>query len=239
VLFFSVGLRTPMLALLALRRLRNLSLVAVPYAPGLLLVALLGPSLGETDRAGLLAVAAAPALLSAPALATAMGGRMDRAGALLVGTIAASFALSLTRAGASGGAMQNAMLAFVVGAGVTSVVPMLPSVARTFVKRLGDLALVVLLAVAIAGGPALGPAAALAALALFATTISAAALVARIAGVDVRSAIAGAGTRDPAVATALAVTLAGPGAGGIPLYSAALLLVLGAAFVAVNRRKAR
>ena len=228
-----------MLALLALRRLRNLALVALPYAPGLVLVPLLGPSLGEADRAGLLAVAAAPALFSAPALATAMGGRKDRAGALLVGTIAASFLLSLTRAGAAGGAMQNAMLAFVVGAGVTSVVPMLPSVARTFVKRLGDLALVVLLAVAIAGGPSLGPAAALAALALFITTIGAAALVARIADVDVRSAIAGAGTRDPGVATALAVTMAGPGAGGIPLYSAALLVLLGAALVAVNRRKAR
>ena len=228
-----------MLALLALRRLRNLSLVAVPYAPGLLLVALLGPSLSEADRAGLVGVAIAPALLSAPALATAMGGRMDRAGALLVGTIAAAFILSLTSGGAAGGAMQGAMLGFVVGAGAASMVPMLPSVVRTFVKRLGDVALVVLLVVAIAGGPSLGPTAALAALALFVTTIGAAALVGRIAGVDVRSAIAGAGTRDPGVATALAVTIAGPGAGGIPLYSAALLLVLGAAFVAVNRRKAR
>ncbi len=239
MLFFAVGLRTPLLALLALRRLRNIALVALPYTPGLVLVPLLGPSLGEADRAGLLAVAAAPALLSAPALATAMGGRMDRAGALLVGTIAASFVLSLTRGGPPGGAMQNAMLAFVVGAGVAAVVPMLPSVARTFVQRLGDVALVVLVVVAIAGGPSLGPAAAVAALALFVTTIGAAALVARVVGADVRSAIAGAGTRDPGVATALAVTIAGPSAGGIPLYSAALLLVLGAAFVAVNRRKAR
>ena len=228
-----------MLALLALRRLRNLALVVLPYGPGLLLVALLGPALTDSDRAGLLAVAIAPALLSAPALATAMGGRMDRAGALLVGTIAASFVLSLVRAGAAGGAMQNAMLAFVVGAGVTSMAPMLPAVARTAVQRLGDVGSVVLLAVAIVGGPSLGPTAALAALALFVTTIGVAALVARIAGVDVRSAIAGAGTRDPAVATALAATIAGPGAGGIPLYSAALLLVFGAAFVAVNRRKAR
>ena len=239
VVFFATGLRTPLLALLALRRLRNIALVALPYAPGLVLVPLLGPSLGDADRAGLLAVAVAPALLSAPALATAMGGRMDRAGALLVGTIAASFVLSLTRGGAAGGGMQNAMLAFVIGAGVASAVPMLPSTARSVIQRLGDVGFGVVLAVAIVGGPLLGAGPALAAVALFVTTIGVAALVARIAGADVRSAIAGAGTRDPAVAAALAVTLAGPGAAGVPLYSALLLLVLGAVFVALNRRKAR
>lgn len=239
MLFFSAGLRTPLLALLALRRLRNIALVALPYAPGLVLVPLLGPALGESDRAGLLAVVAAPALFSAPALATAMGGRMDRAGALLVGTIAASFVLSLTRGGPAGGAMQNAMLAFVVGAGLAAAVPMLPSIVRTFVQRLGDAALLVLLAVAVVGGPSLGLPVAVVAVTLFGATVGVAALVARVAGVDLRSAIAGAGTRDPAVATALAVTIAGPGAGGIPLYSAALLLLLGAAFVAANRRKAR
>ncbi len=41
---------------MALRRLRNVALVALPYAPGLLLVTLFGPSLGEAERAGLLAV---------------------------------------------------------------------------------------------------------------------------------------------------------------------------------------
>jgi hypothetical protein len=228
-----------MLAFLSLRRLRNLALVVLPYGPGLLLVALLGPALAEPDRAGLLAVAVAPALLSAPALATAIGGRMDRAGALLVGTIATSFVLSLTRAGAAGGAMQNAMLAFVVGAGLASMVPMLPSATRSAVQRLGDIGFVVLLGVAIVGGASVDGAAALAALALFIATVGVAAVVARVAGVDARSAIAGAGTRDPAVATALAVTLGGPGAAGIPIYSAALLLALGAVFGALNRRKAR
>ena len=239
VLFFSAGLRTPMLALLSLRRLRNLALVVLPYGPGLLLVALLGPLLSDADRAGLLAVAVAPALLSAPALATAMGGRMDRAGALLVGTIAASFVLALARAGATSGTMQNAMLAFVVGAGVTSIVPMLPAIARTAAQRLGDIGFVLLLGVAVVGGPSLDAAGALVALVLFGTTAGGAALLARATGTDFRSAIAGAGTRDPAVATALALALGGPGATGIPLYSAALLLVLGAAFAAANRRKAR
>ena len=228
-----------MLALLSLRRLRNLALVVLPYGPGLLLVAFLEPWLTDVDRAGLLAVAVAPALLSAPALAIAMGGRMDRAGALLVGTIAASFVLAVARAGAASGAMQNAMLAFVVGAGVTSIVPMLPDVARTATRRLGDVGFVILLGVAVAGGPSLDAAGAIAALALFGTTVGAAALLARATGTDVRSAIAGAGTRDPAVATAIAIALGGPGAAGIPIYSAALLLALGAVFVALNRRKAR
>ena len=228
-----------MLALLSLRRLRNIAQVVLPYGPGLLLVALLSPTLAEPDRAGLLAVAVAPALLSAPALAVAIGGRMDRAGALLAGTIAASFVLALSRAGAVGGAMQNAMLAFVVGAGVAAMVPMLPAAARSALQRLGDLGFVVLLGLAIVGGASVDGAAALAAVALFVATVGAAAVVARVAGVEVRSAIAGAGTRDPAVATALAVTLGGPGAAGIPIYSAALLLALGAVFVALNRRKAR
>ena len=228
-----------MLALLSLRRLRNLAQVVLPYGPGLLLVALLSPTLAEPDRAGLLAVAVAPALLSAPALAVAIGGRMDRAGALLAGTIAASFVLALSRAGAVGGAMQNAMLAFVVGAGVAAMVPMLPAAARSALQRLGDLGFVVLLGLAIVGGASVDGAAALAAVALFVATVGAAAVVARVAGVEVRSAIAGAGTRDPAVATAFAVTLGGPSAAGIPIYSAALLLALGAVFVALNRRKAR
>ncbi|MEP7003275.1 MAG: hypothetical protein ABI888_01925 [Chloroflexota bacterium] len=239
IAFFATGVRTPLLALLALRRLRNVAVVALPYATGLLVVALLGPAVGEAERAGLLAVAVSPALLSAPALATAIGGRMDRAGAFLVGSIAASFILVLTRASTAGGAMQSAMLALVIGAGVTSVVPMLPELPRIIVRRLGDLAFVALLAIAVAGGPALGPVAALAAVMLVIVTAAAAALTARIAGVDVSSAIAGAGTRDPAVATALAIALAGSPAAGVPLYSAALLLVLGALFVALNRRKAR
>lgn len=236
---FATGLRTPLLAAMALRRPRNIALVALPYAPGALLIALLGPSLGDAERTGLLAVAVSPALLTAPALATAIGGRMDRAGALLVGTVAASFVLVLTGASAAAGAMQGAMVAFVIGAGVTAMLPMLPANARTMVQRLGDLAFVVLLAAALTGGPSLGPAAALAAVALVVTTAGAAALVARIARVDVRSSIAGAGTRDPAVAAALALALGGPAAAGVPLYSAALLLVLGALFVAWNRRKAR
>lgn len=239
MLFVAAGVRTPLLALLAMRRLRNLALVLVPYGAGLLLIPLLSPALGDGERAGLLAVVIAPALLSAPALATALGGRMDRAGALLAGSLVASFLLALARAAPVGGVMQTAMLAFVVGVAVTSTIPMLPVAARMIIQRLGDVAFLALVAIAVTSGPALGPAAALAALAVVLVTVGAAAVVAALARVDIRSAVAGAGTRDPAVATALAMTLGGPAAGGIPLYDAALLLVLGAAVVAANRRKAR
>ena len=214
-------------------------LVALPYAPGLLVVALLGPALGDAERAGLLAVAVSPALLAASALATAMGGRMDRAGALLVGTVGASFILVLSRASGAGPTLQGGMLGFVGGAGITSVAPMLPAAVRTAAQRLGDVAFVALIGVAIVGGASFGPLAALAAVALVGTTAGAAALVARIAGVDVRSAIAGAGTRDPAVAIAFALALGGPPAAGVPLYSALLLLLQSAVLVALNRRKAR
>lgn len=239
VVFFATGLRTPLLALLALRRLRNVAQVALPYAPGLLLIPLVAPWLAEPDRVGLVAVAIAPGLLSAPALATAMGGRMDRAGALLLGTIGASFILTVLRGGAGTGALQNAMFAFVLGAGATSLVPMLPEMVRTIVQRAGDVGFSAVLLIAIAGGPSLGAAAALAAVALFVATAGTALLVARIAGVDTRSAIAASGTRDPAVAAALAVAVGGPGAAGVPLYSAAVLLGLAALLVALNRRKAR
>ena len=232
-----MGLRTPLLALVALRRVRNLALVLLPYGAGLMVLPILGPSLSEPDRAGLTAVAIAPALVSAPALAGAIGGRMDRAGALLLGSIGVWLALALSRGPAAAAAAQGAILPFVVGAGITSAVPMLPDIVRTAVRRVGDAAFVVLAAVAVSGAGGLDAPIGLAALALFVATIGTAAIVARIGGVDLASAIAGAGSRDPAVATAL--TLALGGVTTIPLCSGILLLALSAVLALRNRRKAR
>ena len=228
-------MRTPLLALLALRRAKNLAVVVLPYGAGLVIVAVFGPSLADGDRIGLAAVAIAPALLAAPSLAGAVGGRMDRAGALLVGTIAMWWILGLVRG--SFGPAQNAMLAFVVGAGITSAVPMLPEIVRTAVRRLGDAAFIVLAAIAVIGAAAVDPANVLAAIALFVAIVGAVVLAARIGGVDIPSALAGAGSRDPAVATALAVAAGGSTA--IPLYSGILLLALSAALAVRNRRKPR
>ena len=226
-----------MLALRALRRIRILALVVLPYGAALAVLAVVGPALAEPDRIGLSAVALAPALLTAPALATAIGGRMDRAGALVVGSIGMWLVLTLSRGPAAATATQNAVLPFIAGAAVISVVPLLPELIRTIAQRIGDAAFLVLLAIALTGAAGLNPTNGLAALALFAAVAASAAIVARIGGVDQRSALAGAGSRDPAVATGLAVALGGSTA--VPLYSAMLLLA-GSALLAVwNRRKAR
>ena len=230
-----MGLRTPLLALLALRRAKNLAVVVLPYGAGLLVVTLLGPTLADPDRIGLAAVAIAPALLAAPALAEATGGRMDRSGALLVGTIGMWWILSLVRG--SFGPAQNAMLAFIVGAGITSAVPMLPEIVRRIVRRAGDVAFVVLAAIAVTAAGALDASNGGAAIALFVAVAGAAAIAARIGSVDVPSALAGAGSRDPAVATALAVAAGGSTA--IPLASGVLLLALSAILALRNRRKPR
>jgi hypothetical protein len=209
----------------------------LPYGVALAVVALLGPTLPEPDRLGLTAVAFAPALLTAPALAAAIGGRMDRTGALVVGSIGMWLGLMLTRGPAAAAAAQGAMLPFILGAGVISVVPMLPQVVRTIAQRIGDAAFLVLLAIALSGAGALNAANGLAALALFAAVTASAVIVARIGGVDLGSALAGAGSRDPAVATGLALALGGSVA--VPLYSGILLLAGSAVLALRNRRKAR
>jgi hypothetical protein len=236
-MLFAAGLRTPLLALLALRRIKNVALVVLPYGAGLAVVSLAGPSLGDPDRIGLLAVATAPALLAAPALADAVGGRMDRSGALLVGSIGAWLVLTLVRGAGAVGAAQAAILPLILGAAVTSVVPMLPELVRTVVQRAGDVAFLVLVAVAASGAGGLNPSNGVAALGLFVAVAGTAAIVARIAGVDLASAFAGAGSRDPAVATAVALALGG--ATAIPLYSGILLLAASAVLALGNRRKAR
>jgi hypothetical protein len=217
--------------------MRNLALVLLPYGAALAVVSVLGPALGDADRIGLTAMAIAPALLTAPALAGAIGGRMDRAGALVIGSIAVWLVLAFTRGTGAAAAAQGAMLPFIVGAGITSAVPMLPAIVRTAVQRAGDVAFLVLVAVAASGAGGLNAANGVAAIVLFAAVAGTAAIVARIGGVDARSAVAGAGTRDPAVATALAVTLGGSTA--IPLYSGILLLAASALLTLQNRRKPR
>lgn len=210
-------------------------MVVLPYAAALAVLAIGGPLLDDADRVGLAAVATAPALLAAASLATAIGGRMDRAGALLVGTIGAWWVLSLVR-GILGPA-QNAMLPFIVGAGINSFFPMLHPVARTVIQRLGDLAFLFLIAIAIGGAAGLNATNGLAAIALTLAVAGTAVVAGRLGGVDLASSLAGGGTRDPAVATALAIGLGGSTA--IPLYAGVLQLALAAALVVRNRRKAR
>ena len=162
---------------------------------------------------------------------------MDRAGALVAGSIGMWLVLTVTKGPAAAGAVQGAMLPFVIGASVTSAVPMLPELLRTVAQRIGDAAFLVLIGVALSGAGALNGSNGLAALGLFVAIGATAAVVARIGGVDLPSALAGAGSRDPAVATALAVAFGGSSA--VPLYSGILLVAASAVLALRNRRKAR
>jgi hypothetical protein len=93
------------------------------------------------------------------------------------------------------------------------------------------------MAIAVTGVGGLNATNGLAAIALIAAVAGTAVVAGRVGGVDLASALAGGGTRDPAVATALAVGLGGSAA--VPLYAGVLQLALAAAIVVWNRRKAR
>ena len=240
MLFFSAGLRTPLLALLALRRPRTLALVLVPYAPALAVNALLGPLLPAAGRIGLRALAVMPALLFAPLLARATGGRADRAGALLAGTMAVAFALNALGGAVVFGELQNGFLAFVIGATVVAMVPMLPAPARVLGELAGYAAFGALAVVnVVSSAQDFDPLTFVAGAVLFAATAGTAAIAARLLGVEPESAIAGSGSRDFGVATGLAVTAGGPGAAAAPQGFGILLLAIAYVLVRRNRGKAR
>lgn len=198
----------------------------------------IGPQLSDDARLGLRALVVAPALLFAPLLAGGIGGRADRAGALTIGTLAVAFLLNTT-GGAPFAELQNAFLAFLVGAGIIATVPMLPEGARRLADVAGSAAFGLLVLVAVAyGATSLDPIGLAAGALLFVTTAGTAAIVARAVGVEVPSALAGAGTRDFAVAAGLAVSAGGPGSVVAPLgFGVAVGAV--SLLLARNRRKAR
>jgi hypothetical protein len=239
VLFFSAGLRTPLLALMALRRPRTLALVLVPYAPALALNALLGPLLSVDARIGLRALAVMPGLLFAPLLARSIGGRADRAGALVAGTMVVAFALNAVGGAGAFGQLQNGFLAFVIGAAVVATIPMLPATARMLGEIAGYVAFGSLAVVNVVSSVQdFDPLAFAAGAVLFASIAGTAAVAARLMGVEPASALAGSGSRDVAVATGLAVGAGGPGAAVAPQGFGILLLVV-SVILARNRGKAR
>lgn len=239
MLFFSAGLRTPLLALLALRRPRTLALVLVPYAPAIAVTALLGPLLSADGRIGLGALTVVPGLLLGPPLARSIGGRADRAGALMTGTLAAAFALHTLGGAVAFGQLQNGFLAFVIGASIVATVPMLPALFRAIGEIAGYAAFAVLVAIAVVdSATGVDPAAVAAGGALFVAVAGTAVLAARLLRVEPESALAGSGSRDIGIAAGLAVSAGGPGAASAPLGFGILLLLVSAALV-WNRRKAR
>ena len=236
----SHGARTPLLALLALRRPRVLLVV---LAPALVLVAaaqLAGPLLDPLAAVGLLALAAAPGALALAPQAGALGGRRDTTGAFLLGTMVVWLVLVVT--GAPGGsAALPGIQAFALGAGIAAGLPKVRDAVLGPIGWIGDAALVVLLGAAVVAAPPVGLGtlgSSLVSLGLAAVALALGALVAlaaaRIARRDLPSAVIGSGTRDAGVAIAMAVA-SGAGATTVPLAYAGLLAI-GTVALAVGRR---
>ena len=240
MLFFSAGLRTPLLALLALRRPRTLALVLVPYAPAIGVSALLGPLLSADGQIGLRALAVMPGLLFAPLLARSIGGRADRAGAQVAGTVVVAFALNALGGAVAFAQLQNGFLAFVIGAAVVATVPMLPTAARRLGEIAGYVAFGILAIVnVVSSAQDFDPLAFAAGAVLFVAIAGTAFVAARFMGVDPASALAGSGSRDFGAATGIAVSAGGPGAAAAPEGFGIVLLIVAAILVLRNRRKAR
>lgn len=234
MLLASAGLRTPPLALMALRRPRLLALVVAPYVAAFAFVDAIGPGLEGLDRTGLQALAVAPALLAAPLVAPSIGGRADRSGALVVGSLVGWFLLNAASGLSGFPDVGPGAVAFVAGATVAAAVPTLPDVLRTIGQRVGDAAFLVLGVLALAGAAATeGHAPIVLGAALLAATALAALVVAGLTGVEASSALVGAGSRDAAVAAAMAIAAGGLGAAAVAfwygLFGFALLEILRAA----------
>jgi hypothetical protein len=224
-----------MLAILGLKRLRNLVLVLAPYAVSVPLALAISERLEPATAAGLIALALAPGALLAPVVVSAAGGRRaDMAGALVLGTVILSFVLVSTRPGATNVAL-TASQAFVVASLVAGAVPTLRDRVLTPLRWAGHLAALVVIAVALASGPRIDGASAVVAFVALSLTLGIAAAVAASLRRDIPSALAAVGTRDPVVAIALAWSIGGPEATAVPLAGAVILGIASAALI-IRRR---
>jgi hypothetical protein len=229
--FFTTGARTPLLALLALRRPRNLAPIVLAYA-GLGLVAMI---VGDPVVAIL---ALSPSPLIAPALARLVAAREETVGALLTGTIVLSFPLLIASIPGIAPNVNVALFSFVIGTVLAGSLPTLRDVVLPIVDGARYVAVAIIL-----GGAALaalsfvdGRAVGVAALVLLVGWVSAAIGAILFRGDEIAAAI-GAGSRDPAVTAGLAITLGLAGAAAVPLaYAALLALSLGVGKLVVARQ---
>ena len=229
--FFTTGSRTPLLALLALRRPRNFAPILLAYG-GLGLVAVLV----RDPVVALLALSPSP--LVGPALARFVAARAETVGALLTGTVVLSFPLLLAAIPDLGPNVNVALFAFVIGTALAGSLPTLRDAVLPVIDGARYVALVIIL-----GGAGLAAlslvdlrAVAVAALVLLVGTVTAAIGAILFGGSGLAAAI-GAGTRDPAVAAALAMSTGLAGAGTVPLvYAALLALSLGVGKLLIARQ---
>jgi hypothetical protein len=229
--FFTTGTRTPLLALLSLRRPRNLAAIVLSYA-GLGIVVLI------VNDPVVAILALAPSPLIGPALARFLGAREETVGALLTGTIVLSFPLLLAAIPGIGPQVNVALFAFVIGAALASAVPLFRDLILPIVDGARYVALAIVLggagiaAISFVDARAVG----VAALVLLVGGVSAA-TGALLFGGDGLAAAIGAGTRDPAVAAGLAIVSGLAGGAAVPLaYAALLALSLGVGKLLVARQ---
>ncbi len=235
------GARTPLLAMRALLRLRNLALILVPAAAMGAVALLLQGRVDERVAAGAIALAVVPAPFIAPELIGRMRGRADTAGALLLGTVMVSVLVIGSRGALAAGALFTATEAFAVPAMFANALPTIRDRVLVPLRVLGWIALVVIFAAALttllpplfdrtASGTEQLPTltSLLVAAAIFVAGTASTAATARAAGGTVRAAIAGSGLRDPALAIVLATIVSGPDAATVPLVYALFCLVLAA-----------
>jgi hypothetical protein len=214
-----------------LRRPRNLAPIVLAYA-GLGLVAVI---VGDLVVAIL---ALSPSPLIGPTLARFVGARAETVGALLTGTVVLSFPLLLAAIPGLGPNVNIALFAFVIGTAVAGSVPTLRDVTLPVLDGARYVALAIILGAAVLGAVALVDvrAVGMAVLLLVAGTVAAAIGAVLFGGSALAGAI-GAGTRDPAVAAALAISAGLAGGGAVPLaYAALLALGLGVGKLLVTRQ---
>ena len=228
---FTTGARTPLLALLALRRPRNLFPIVLAYAAlGLLAVVVADPAVAI--------LALAPSPLVGPALARFVGARTESVGALMTGSVVLSFPLLMTAIPGLGSTVNVVLFAFVIGAALAGSVPLFRDAILPIVDGARYVALAIILGAAAVGGLAfVDPRAVGVAALMLVVGAASAAIGAVLFGGSGAAAAIGAGTRDPAFAAALAMSAGLAGGGAVPLaYAALLLLGLGVGKLLVSRQ---
>jgi len=214
-----------------LRRPRNLAPILLAYA-GLGVVAVI---VGDPVVAIL---ALSPSPLIGPSLARFVAVRAETVGALLTGTIVLSFPLLMAAIPGLGPSVNIALFAFVIGTALAGSLPTLRDVLLPVFDGARYVAMAIIL-----GGAALSAvslvdlrAVGVAALVLLVGVLTAASGAILFGGNGIAAAI-GAGTRDPAVAAALAMSAGLASAGSVPLaYAALLALSLGVGKLLVARQ---
>jgi len=236
------GARMPLLALRGLLRVRNLVLVVAPALALGVLALVIEAQVGGPVAAGAMAVAIVPAPLVSAGIVARLRGRMDLAGALVLGTIIVSLLVVGSRGSLAAGALFAALEVYAISAMFAGALPPLRDALLPVLRAVGWAAFVVVLAAAAlvmpgaqdVARPLVDPSTVLVALVMFAAGLAVALAAAVATSREPLAAIAGAGLRDPALALALAAVTAGPEATGVPLIYA--VLCLGAAALALMRR---